>query len=141
MAHSDPNCIFCKIIAGQIPCFKLAEDDHALAFLDIGPLSRGHSLVIPKEHAEKVHQLSPASMAHVGPMISRVAAALGTENYNVLQNNGRLAHQEVMHVHFHILPKDAESGLEVMWPTLTGDKKPSMEELGKMAESIRAKLH
>ncbi|RMF74167.1 MAG: HIT family protein [Acidobacteria bacterium] len=113
--------IFGRIIRGEIPCHKVWEDDHVLAFLDIGPLSRGHTLVIPKEPAERLDQLSEESAAAVGRVLPRIAraviAATGAPAYNVLQNNGPEAHQAVMHVHFHIIPKYPDgSGLGISWP-------------------------
>ena len=111
--------IFTKILAGEIPCHRVYEDDKVLAFLDINPLSRGHVLVIPKEPAETLDQLSEDSAAAIGrvlPRLSRaVMAATGARHYNVLQNNGAPAHQAVFHVHFHIIPKLDDSGLEIEW--------------------------
>jgi len=105
--------IFNKIIAGDIPCHKIYEDDLVLAFLDVGPLSNGHALVIPKESVETLDKLSEQSGAAIGKVLPRLCAAIkkatGIEEYNILQNNGRLAHQEVMHVHFHIIPKPNNS--------------------------------
>ena len=114
--------IFTKILRGEIPCHKLYEDDHVLAFLDIFPLSRGHCLVIPKEPAETLDRLSDEAAAAIGRVLPRLAravmAATGTRDYNVLQNNGAPAHQAVMHVHFHIIPKPSQdAGLGIGWPT------------------------
>ncbi len=113
--------IFTKIIAGEIPCFRVYEDDKVLAFLDINPLSRGHTLVIPKEPAETIDQLSDESAAALGRVLPRLSRAIlqatGASAFNILQNNGTTAHQEVMHVHFHIIPKYADgSGLGIGWP-------------------------
>ena len=113
--------IFTKIIAGEIPCFRVYEDELVFAFLDINPLSKGHTLVIPKEPAETIDQLSDEAAAAIGralPRISRaVLQATGAQAFNVLQNNGATAHQAVMHVHFHIIPKYADgSGLGIGWP-------------------------
>lgn len=113
--------IFSKILSGAIPCDKVYEDAHVLAFLDIAPLSRGHTLVIPKEPAETLDQLSDDAAAALGRVLPRlcraVMAATGATQYNILQNNGPLAHQAVMHVHFHIIPKpDEHQGLGVGWP-------------------------
>jgi diadenosine tetraphosphate (Ap4A) HIT family hydrolase len=132
-------CIFCKIIKGEIPSFKIAESALTYCFMDIGPLSKGHCLVIPKECQEKAHQLSEASMADVGVMLSRVAKGVGAEDYNILQNNGKLAHQEVMHVHFHVIPKtSADDGLGVKWAGL--DPAPSMDDTGALAKEIAARI-
>ncbi len=111
--------IFSKILAGDIPCHRVYEDEHVFAFLDINPLSAGHTLVIPKEPAETLDKLSDDAAAAVGrvlPRISRaVLAATGATEFNVLQNNGIGAHQAVNHVHFHIIPKVEDAGLGVGW--------------------------
>lgn len=112
--------VFSKIIRGEIPCHKVYEDEHVLAFLDIGPLSRGHTLVIPKEAVETLDQLSADSAAALGRVLPRLCRAVmkasGASAYNVLQNNGTGAHQAVMHVHFHIIPKHPDgTGLGIKW--------------------------
>jgi histidine triad (HIT) family protein len=114
------DTIFSKILAGSIPCHRVYEDDRVLAFLDISPLSKGHTLVIPKEPAETLDQLSDESAAAVGRVLPRIAravlAATGARAFNVLQNNQALAHQAVFHVHFHIIPKYEDgSGLGIGW--------------------------
>ena len=112
--------IFSKILRGEIPAHRVYEDDRVLAFLDVGPLSPGHLLVIPKEPAETLDQLSDESSAAIGRVLPRLCRALmkvtGTKDYNVLQNNGRLAHQAVFHVHFHVIPKPNDTeGLGIGW--------------------------
>jgi len=113
--------IFGKIIRGEIPCHRIYEDERVLAFLDIMPLSTGHTLVIPKEPAETLDALSDESAAAIGRVLPRICravmAATGTNEYNVLENNGPGAHQAVRHVHFHVIPKPGPSeGLGVGWP-------------------------
>ncbi|KAM5536933.1 hypothetical protein V8D89_009480 [Ganoderma adspersum] len=133
------SCIFCKIIKGEIPSFKLVETEKVFSFLDIGPLSRGHTLIIPKYHAEKLHELPDDYFTDVLPAAKKIALALGAENYNLLQNNGRIAHQEVDHVHFHVIPKPTASdseGLVVGWPT----QKPSMDDLKALHDELVKKL-
>jgi histidine triad (HIT) family protein len=126
--------IFSKIIAGEIPCHKVYEDDRVLAFLDINPLSKGHTLVIPKEPAETLDQLSDESATAIGRLLPRlcraVMAATGSEAYNVLQNNGPSAHQAVFHVHFHIIPKyDDGTGLGIGWKSgKLGDEGAALAE-------------
>jgi histidine triad (HIT) family protein len=115
------DTIFTKIINGEIPCHRVYEDAQVLAFLDINPLSRGHTLVIPKEPAQRLDQLSDDSAAAIGRALPRICRAVlkatGATAYNVLENNGSEAHQVVMHVHFHIIPKYADgSGLGIGWP-------------------------
>jgi len=112
--------IFSKILRDEVPCHKIYDDDLVFAFLDIAPLSRGHALLIPKEPAIMMHELSEPSAAAIGRVLPRICravmAATGASAYNVLQNNGGLARQAVAHVHFHIIPKFSdESGLFVRW--------------------------
>jgi histidine triad (HIT) family protein len=113
--------IFDRILRGEIPCHKLYEDEHVLAFLDIAPLSFGHALVIPKERAKTLDLLSDESAAAIGRVLPRLCRVIkrltGTSAFNVLENNESLAHQAIPHVHFHIIPKpDERSGLGVGWP-------------------------
>lgn len=133
--------IFTKIIAGQIPSHRVYEDAHVFAFLDINPLSRGHTLVVPKEPAVTLDRLSDDASAAVGRALPRlcraVLAATGAKAFNVLQNNGPLAHQAVMHVHFHIIPKYEDgSGLGITW----GAQKLDPASGAELARSIAAKL-
>lgn len=133
--------IFSKIIRGEIPCHKVYEDDQVLAFLDINPLSSGHTLVIPKEAAATVSELSDEAMAAIGRVLPRICRAVqkvtGVEEYNILQNNGAGAHQAVFHVHFHIIPKpkgEKDRGLGIRWPAGQLDG----ETGAQMAGDIRA---
>ena len=108
------STVFSKILAGELPCHRLHEDDHTLAFLDVGPLSRGHCLLIPKEPAAELDGLSDDAAAALGRVLPRlvraVKAATGCAGLNVLQNNGAAAGQAVMHVHFHLIPRYAGDG-------------------------------
>jgi histidine triad (HIT) family protein len=131
--------IFSKILRGEIPCHKVYEDELVLAFLDVGPLSPGHTLIIPKEAVASLDQLSDDSAAAIGrvlPRISRaVLAATGTSEFNVLQNNGAGAHQAVFHVHFHIIPKHQDGrGLSLGWKPVA----LAPEEGRPLAERIAA---
>ena len=115
------DTIFGKILRGEIPCHKVFEDDLVLSFLDVMPLSKGHTLVIPKEPAATVDALSDESAAAIGRALPRICRAVmkvtGTKAYNILQNNGADAHQAVFHVHFHIIPKPNHAeGLGIGWP-------------------------
>ncbi|CAE7209381.1 hypothetical protein P3342_011872 [Pyrenophora teres f. teres] len=131
------TCIFCKIIKGEIPSMKIFESAKTLAFLDIGPLSKGHSLIIPKFHGAKLHDIPDDQLAEVLSVTKRIAMAQKLEDYNILQNNGRIAHQEVDHVHFHLIPKpNQEEGLGIQWPTKPMEK----EELSKLLEDIKSKM-
>ncbi|MBV9344835.1 MAG: HIT family protein [Gammaproteobacteria bacterium] len=133
--------VFGKILRGEIPCHKVYEDTHVLAFLDINPLSRGHTLLIPKEPAETLDALSDESAAALGRVLPRlcraVVAATGTREYNVLENNGRGAHQAIEHVHFHIIPKPNHGeGLGISWPQKLLDKTEGTE----LARTIAAAM-
>ncbi len=111
--------VFDRILAGELPCHRVYEDEHVLAFLDIAPLARGHTLVIPKQRAAYLHELSDASAAAIGRALPRLCRAVmrasGTDQYNILQNNGAAAHQAVFHVHFHIIPRSGDAGLGIGW--------------------------
>ncbi len=111
--------IFSKIIAGDIPCHKIYEDAHVFAFLDINPLTEGHTLVIPKQEVATLDALDDEVAAAIGRVLPRICRAVlsatGATEFNVLQNNGRGAHQAVDHVHFHIIPKRSGSGLGIVW--------------------------
>jgi histidine triad (HIT) family protein len=122
------DTVFGRIIRGEIPCHRVYEDENVLAFLDINPLSRGHTLVVPKEAAETMEALSDESAAALGRVLPRlcraVVRATGVTQYNLLENNGSLAHQAIPHVHFHIIPKpNAREGLGIGWPQQTLDPK------------------
>ena len=117
---SADDCIFCKMVAGQIPVTKIYEDEVVLAFLDIGPVSDGHTLVIPVQHFEKLHDCPPDVLSRVasrlGQIAKAVATAMNSEGYNVLCNNGSVAGQLVGHLHFHIIPRNTGDGLFNRWP-------------------------
>ncbi|KAK3385098.1 HIT-like domain-containing protein [Podospora didyma] len=137
MASKMASCIFCKIIKGDIPCFKLYESEKTLAFLDINPLSRGHALVIPKFHGAKLTDIPDEQLSEILPIAKKLVTATGAVEYNILQNNGRGAHQEVDHVHFHMIPKpNAEEGLGVGWP----QQKTDMDKLKALFEDIKGKM-
>jgi len=117
---SIDDCVFCKMVAGQIPVTRIYEDEVVLSFLDIGPISDGHTLVIPKQHFEKLHDCPSELLARVcsrlGKVARAVAAAMSSDGYNILCNNGRAAGQLVDHVHFHIVPRHHGDGLFDRWP-------------------------
>jgi histidine triad (HIT) family protein len=135
------DTIFSKIIAGQIPSHKVYEDDRVFAFLDINPLSPGHTLVIPKEARPTLDQLSDESAAAIGRVLPRlcraVVKATGAKDYNVLQNNGSIANQVVMHVHFHIIPKLPDGrGLGIGWNKILFDHATGAELAKKIAGAL-----
>jgi len=106
---TDPNCIFCKIIAGQIPAYKVYEDDHTFAFLDIAPFEKGHVLVVTKHHVPYLTDLSQPTLSAFVMAVQNVAAMLlkklPCDGFNLVQNNGLCATQVVPHVHFHVVPR------------------------------------
>ncbi len=113
------DCVFCKIIAGAIPSHLVYEDDAVRAFLDIGPLSPGHLLLVPIEHYRTMEETPEQTAASLGAalprLVSAVRQATGAAGVNVLQNNGRCAGQEVEHVHVHIIPRSSGDGLGYRW--------------------------
>ena len=134
------DTIFSRIIRGEIPCHRVYEDDRVLAFLDVGPLSPGHTLVIPKEAAATLDQLSDESAAAIGRVLPRLCRAVmkatGAPAYNVLQNNGAAAHQAVFHVHFHIIPKLEGAGLGIEWRAGSLDGARGGELAGRIASLV-----
>jgi histidine triad (HIT) family protein len=135
------DTVFGKIIQGRIPCHKVYEDDKVIAFLDINPLSVGHTLVVPKEPAETLDRLSDDSAAALGRVLPRICRAViavtGVREYNVLENNGSGAHQAIPHVHFHIIPKPNRSeGLGVGWPMRELDHKAGAELAAKLRGAL-----
>lgn len=137
---TDPNCVFCKIVAGKIPCFKLYEDSETLAFMDINPVHDGHCLVIPKAHHATVFVLPAACFAAVGATAIKIAdavnAAVSPDGLNLLQANGPGAAQSVAHFHLHVLPRRMNDGLAVNWTPKPGDR----SRIAEIAERIRARL-
>ncbi|GJJ15353.1 hypothetical protein Clacol_009629 [Clathrus columnatus] len=133
------SCIFCKIIRGDIPSFKLIETELLYSFLDINPLSYGHCLIIPKYHAEKLDDVPDEYLHNFLPVAKKLVKALGCSDYNILQNNGKVAHQIVPHLHFHVIPKPSASEQEGL--VLSGVQKSlSKEELQKAHEEIMSRL-
>ncbi len=134
------ECIFCKIVQGEIPAAKVYEDDEVLAFLDINPILAGHTLVIPKVHCETLADAAPsvleACMRAVKKVGCAVMDAMAAEGLNVLQNNFEVAGQEIDHLHFHLIPRFRNDGFRVPWPA-----KPYPDgELERVQEKIRGAL-
>src|SRR5262249_49087445 len=135
MSDHQPT-IFDKILSGEIPSWKVYEDDHVFAFLDVGPLSDGHTLVIHKQRKDPRHHdrsTLAAATARVRPPLCRAGIrATAPPAYNILQNNGSAAHQVVMHVHFHIIPKFGSQGLGIGWPAGKLGESTARDLLDKM---------
>lgn len=134
------DCIFCKIVAGQIPCFKLYEDEHTLAFMDINPVNPGHCLVVPKNHAPNLFETEDKDLASTMATVRKVARAvqkaLNPYGLNLLQANGPGAAQSVFHLHIHIIPRAHDDDLRMNWGLVSGKK----EEIAAIAEKIKAAL-
>ena len=128
------DCIFCAIAAGEIPSFKIYEDDTVLAYLDINPFTEGHTLVIPKAHTKGLVDTSDETLAAVVARVRKVAAhlkeALPCDGFNILQNNGPAAGQTVMHLHFHIVPRYGSQ------PIVFESSKGDMEHLKALAARL-----
>ena len=137
---TDTDCVFCKIVAGQMPCFKLLEDDNALAIMDIYPANDGHCLVLTKEHYPTLFDISDEAFAAVSRSIIRVARAvnqaLSPEGLNLVQANGPGAQQSVKHFHVHVLPRKLGDELKLNWGVKPGDR----DTIAALAEKIRASL-
>ena len=134
------DCVFCKIVAGQIPSTRVYEDEHTLAFMDIGQVNPGHVLVAVKKHADNLYALDDAQAVAVARTSARVARAIRDafkpEGLSVYQANGKAAGQTVFHYHVHLLPRHAGDGMELTWPV----KNPPREKLEDYAARIRAGL-
>ena len=136
------DCIFCKIVKGEIPCIKVYENDAVLAFADINPIAEGHTLVIPKAHAENIWEISSADMAAIAEAARKVAAgireAMQPDGVAALQLNGRGAGQVVMHYHLHLVPRPqgAPELPITQWELVPGD----MEQIQALAEKITAAI-
>ena len=134
------DCVFCKIVAGQIPSTRVYEDEHTVAFMDIGQVNPGHVLVAVKKHAANVFELDDVQAAAVARASKRVACAIrdafAPAGLSVYQANGKAAGQTVFHYHVHLLPRHEADGMELTWPV----KNPTRERLEEYAGKIRSKL-
>lgn len=133
------DCIFCKIAAGQIPCSRIYEDDKVVAFLDLNPVALGHALVVPKVHAATILDLPAGFGEAVIFAMSKVGgaqmSALGADGFNCLQNNFAAAGQEVMHLHWHVVPRFTGDGLSLGWnPGKYNDR----QEMSLLAKKLNA---
>ena len=135
------DCVFCKIVAGQIPSTKVYEDEHTLAFMDLGQVNPGHVLVAEKKHAPHLFELDETQAAAVARACVKVSKAIQSafkpEGLSVYQANGKAAGQTVFHYHVHLLPRHAGDGMELTWPV----KNPPREKLEDYAAKIRAELN
>ncbi|KAF9459525.1 HIT-like domain-containing protein [Collybia nuda] len=141
VTNEKADCLFCAIIKGTVPSHKVYETERSFAFLDIMPTTEGHTQVIPKYHAETLADLPDEYLQDIGPVLKKIAKATGVEQYNVVQNNGKLAFQHIPHVHFHVIPKPNETeGLVLTvgqnWP----QKKAENDALAATCTKMKGRL-
>lgn len=125
MGATDPDCLFCKIVAGEIPATMIAEDDRTIAFMDINPATRGHALVIPRAHARDLHDVDQEDLKAVAAAAQGVATRqrdrLGADGVNLLNSCGSAAWQTVFHFHVHVIPRYEDDPLKLPWVPARGD--------------------
>jgi histidine triad (HIT) family protein len=135
------GCVFCKMVAGEIPVTRVYEDEAILAFLDIGPISDGHTLVIPKQHCTMVHECDPEVLAEVSARLGRIAEAVMTateaDGYNVLSNNGAAAGQVVEHLHFHVIPRKIGDRVFTQWPSYKYGRGQAEDIAGRIRSHLK----
>ncbi len=133
---ADPDCLFCKIVAGEVPATVVAEDERTIAFMDINPATRGHALVIPRAHAADLHAIDPDDLEAVALAAQRLAARardnLGADGVNLLNSNGPAAWQTVFHFHVHVIPRYEGDPLRLPWVPGPGD----MDEIKAAAAEL-----
>lgn len=136
----DCNCIFCKIIDGQIPSATVYEDDDFKAILDIAPSHKGHTIILPKYHAANIFELPDEIACKALPTAKKIAAAIkaetGCDGINILQNNGEAAGQSVFHLHIHVIPRFENDGILPVWP----QKSYEDGEAAQLAEKIKSRI-
>jgi histidine triad (HIT) family protein len=132
------DCIFCKIVRGEIPCHKIWEDENLLAFLDINPLVEGHTLVIPKKHFQDIFDIDEENISKINEGVKKVTGLmkenLKVDGVNVLNASGKSAQQSVFHIHYHVIPRFENDGLDIF-----PEKKDVIKELSEIASKIRGK--
>ena len=137
MAYRDPDCLFCKIIAGDIPGTIVAEDDRTVAFMDINPATRGHALVVPRRHAADLGEISSEDFAAVADAARRLAirarSALDADGINLINSWGPTAWQTVFHLHVHVIPRYEDDPLRLPWKPAPGNEM----EIAAAADALR----
>jgi histidine triad (HIT) family protein len=137
MAEPDPECIFCRIVAGELPAQIIAQDDRTVSFMDISPATPGHALVIPREHATDLLEVGPEDLAATIKSAQRLAGLmmerLGADGVNLLNSCRSAAWQTVFHFHVHVIPRYADDPLKLPWIPTPGDQ----DEIASIAEKIR----
>jgi histidine triad (HIT) family protein len=137
MPDADPGCLFCKIVAGEVPSTIVQEDERTLAFMDINPATRGHALVVPRRHAQDLLSVDEEDLAACAAAAKRLAArihdALGADGVNLLNSCGSAAWQTVFHFHLHVIPRYADDPLRLPWRPQPGDP----DEVAGAAAALR----
>jgi len=137
MSDRDPDCIFCKIVAGELPAQIVAEDERTVAFMDISPATRGHALVVPRRHARDLLEIDAedlqATILAAQRLAQRVHERLGADGVNLLNSRGEAAWQTVFHFHLHVIPRYADDPLRLPWTPAPGDA----DEIAKAADALR----
>jgi histidine triad (HIT) family protein len=132
----DPDCLFCKIVAGEVPATRVREDERTVAFMDINPATRGHMLVIPREHSTNLLEIAGEDLAACAAAAKQLAALvsdrLGADGVNVLNSCGRAAWQTVFHFHLHLIPRYSGDPLRLPWTPAPGDR----DEIAAAAEAL-----
>ena len=135
---ADPDCLFCKIVAGEIPSTRVDEDERTVAFMDINPATRGHLLVVPREHSTDLLEIGADDLAACARMAQRLARRvserLGADGVNVLNSYGRAAWQTVFHFHLHVIPRYENDPLRLPWVPAPGDR----GEIAEAADALTA---
>lgn len=137
MSDTDPDCLFCKIVSGELPSQRVDEDEHTVAFMDINPGTRGHALVVPRRHAKNLLEISPDDLAVTVQAAQRLARravdAFGADGVNLINSCGERAWQTVFHFHIHVLPRYEGDPVRLPWTPSPGDP----DEIAANAELLR----
>ena len=134
---SDPDCLFCKFVAGELPAQIVAEDELTVSFMDINPATRGHALVVPRRHSQDILEADDedlaATMLAARALARRVSERLGADGVNLLNSCGPAAWQTVFHLHVHVIPRYADDPLKLPWVPAPGD----MDQIAEVAAELR----
>jgi histidine triad (HIT) family protein len=134
---SEPDCIFCQIVAGELPAHKLYEDEHTIAFMDINPATRGHALAIPRRHSRNLLEIGAedlgATIRTAQTIAQRLTDRVGAEGVNLLNSCGAVAWQTVFHFHIHVIPRYSDDPMVLPWKPAPGD----MDEIAATAQELR----
>lgn len=138
---NNVDCVFCKIIAGELPSTKIYEDDNVLAFVDIGPIAKGHILVVPKKHSIMITDTDSDLLAELMVVVKKITQAqiegMGADGVNIMQANGSVAGQVVDHIHFHVIPRFKDDGIDFNWQAQSYSDN---QEMADFAEKLKEKI-